>query len=99
MLCLVADGDEYNTEPYALSNDGFTREMCVDREPQDENHAKKHSKENLNHVQNNNGSAMPASFVNPAFDKDDISDEELESSMAKPSSTRPRTLRKSVFCL
>ena len=34
-----------------------------------------------------------ASFVNPAFDKDDIADEHLESYLAKPNAKRPGTLR------
>eukprot|EP00794_Sanderia_malayensis_P020603 gene20603-22636_t len=83
------DDEMEDGEPYALSNDGFHKEICVDGDDDERNQKAVNRKV---HKDNNNDKLVPESFINPAFDKDDISDEDLDSSMARPSPERPRTL-------
>ena len=70
-----------------MSNQGYTHERSIDVEIERDSNGR---------LVNGNGGL--ASFVNPAFDKDDIADEHLDSSMAKPNANRPGTLRKFLFC-
>ena len=74
-------------EPGPISNQGYTHERSIDVEIERDSDRR--------HV---NGTGGLASFVNPAFDKDDIADEHLDSSMARPNANRPGTLRKLLFC-
>ena len=66
-----------------MENEGFTHERSIDVEVGNEFNSR-----------SLNGGGGLASFVNPAFDKDDIADEHLDSSLAKPNANRPGTLRK-----
>ena len=74
-------------DPGPISNQGYTHERSIDVEIERDSDRR--------HV---NGTGGLASFVNPAFDKDDIADEHLDSSMARPNANRPGTLRKLLFC-
>ncbi|XP_065065224.1 protein PALS1-like [Rhopilema esculentum] len=71
-----------------IHNGGYIHERGVDVE-EDPRYAKRNIPKPL---PMSTGIAVTSSFVNPAFDKDDIDDEDLESSMAKPTATRPGTL-------
>jgi len=68
-------------DPGPISNQGYTHERSIDVEIERDSDRR--------HV---NGTGGLASFVNPAFDKDDIADEHLDSSMARPNANRPGTL-------
>ena len=79
-----------------LTNEGFTRERSVDGEVSlNRSTGKQNGRFEPTSITIEN--TVPSSFVNPAFDKDDISDEDLDSSMAKPTPNRPRTLGKGPF--
>ena len=92
MVPFLSDYDDGGFERGTLEihNGGYIHERGVDVE-EDARYATKNSTKPSPMV---TGIAVPSSFVNPAFDKDDIDDEDLESSMAKPTATRPGTLRK-----
>ena len=87
----IVDENFDQTDQGTFINDGFTKERSVDQALHDSEVGKMNGKPHP--ATNGNADVITSSFVNQAFDNDDISDEDLDSAMAQPNAHRPRTLR------